>query len=177
MSDPGAPPPDWGAIFDRAHRRILGRLLLLGGIGAVCAVLLLGSGLSAQGAVRWRIGPFASADATTPTTGKVKIDHKVKKQAARQAHRRARHHRRHKRHHHHHPHHHHGGGGEENGNGGTEACPLGPIDSSSEEYEEEFILTATGKCVRVRVPIESPEEPSSTEGGGSTGSPQKTPAH
>lgn len=167
MNEPDTPPPDWNAIFDRAHRRILGRLLLLGGIGAVCAVLLLGGGLSAQGAVRWRIGPFASADATTPAAGKVKIDHKAKKQAARQAHRRTRHHRRHKRHHNHHHRPHHGGGGEENGDGGTEACPLGPIDSSSEEYEEELILTATGKCVRVRVPIEPPEEPTETEGGGS----------
>jgi hypothetical protein len=165
VNEPGAPPPDWNAIFDRAHRRILGRLLLLGGIGAVCAVLLLGSGLSAQGAVRWRIGPFASANATTPATGKVKIDHKVKKQAARQAHRRARHHRRHKRHHnHHHPHHHHGGGGEENGDGGTEAgCPVGQIDSSGEQYEE-WIMTATGECALV--PVKPAEEPSNTEGSG-----------
>jgi hypothetical protein len=165
VSDPGAPPPDWGAIFNRAHRRILGRLLLLGGIGAVCAVLLLGGGLSAQGAVRWRIGPFASADATTPATGKVKIDHKVKKQAAAQAGRRARRHRRHKRHRgHHHHHHHHGGGSGENGDGGTEAgCPVGQIDSSNEQYEE-WILTATGECVQV--PVESLEKPSGTENSG-----------
>jgi hypothetical protein len=175
VSDPGAPPPDWNAIFDRAHRRILGRLLLLGGIGAVCAVLLLGSGLSAQGAVRWRIGPFASADATTPTTGTVKIDHKVKRQAAAQVRRRARFHRRHKHHrHHHHPHHHHdngGGGGGENGNGGTEACPVGQIDSSGEQYEE-WILTATGECVQV--PVKPPEGSGGTEGGGSN--PQGAPA-
>ena len=175
MNEPGTPPPDWNAIFDRAHRRILGRLLLLGGIGAVCAVLLLGSGLSAQGAVRWRIGPFASADATTPAAGKVKIDHKVKKQAAEQARRRHRRHKRRRRHHHHHHHHHPGGGGNENGDGGTEAgCPVGQIDSSNEEYEEEWIITATGRCALV--PVEPPEEPSGTEGGGDSGSPQKTPA-
>jgi hypothetical protein len=51
VSGSGTPPPDWGAIFHLARRRVVSRLLLLGAIGGVGAVLLLGGGLSAQGAV------------------------------------------------------------------------------------------------------------------------------
>jgi hypothetical protein len=38
---------------------------------------LLGGGLSARGAIRWRIGPFASAKVAKPKVGKVKLDAKV----------------------------------------------------------------------------------------------------
>lgn len=167
MSDPNTP-LDWATIFDRAHRRLFGRLLLLGGVGALCAVLLLGGGLSARGAVRWRIGPLASAKATTSTAGRVKIAHKVKRQAAARARggngsNSARHHAGgHDSHHHHHHHHPSGGGG---GGGGTEACPVGQIDSSGKQYEE-WILTATGECVLV--PVESPDGSGGKDSGGGT---------
>jgi hypothetical protein len=57
MSDPGGQGPDWSAVFDRAHLRISRRLLLLGAIGAVSALLLLGGGLTASGAISWQLRP------------------------------------------------------------------------------------------------------------------------
>lgn len=53
MNGPDAPPPDWRSIFDRAHRRVFQRLLLLAGIGAAGALLLLSSGLNANGTFTW----------------------------------------------------------------------------------------------------------------------------
>jgi hypothetical protein len=56
VNDSATPPPDWGSIFHRARRRIAGRLLLVGAIGAAGAVLLLGGGLEAQGSVSLGLG-------------------------------------------------------------------------------------------------------------------------
>jgi hypothetical protein len=57
MSDPGGRGPDWSAVFNRAHRRIARRLLLLGAIGAVGALFLLSGGLTASGAISWHLRP------------------------------------------------------------------------------------------------------------------------
>ncbi len=75
MNDLGTPPPDWDRIFDRAHRRIAGRLLLVGAVGGFCALLLLGGGLSAQGAVSLGIGGHpAKPDAVhAATKAKAKV--------------------------------------------------------------------------------------------------------
>jgi hypothetical protein len=51
VREPGRRGPDWTAIFDRAHRRIGRRLLLLAGIGAAGALLLLSGGLTANGTI------------------------------------------------------------------------------------------------------------------------------
>jgi hypothetical protein len=51
VSDPRQSGPDWAAIFDRAHRHLGRRLLLLAGIGAAGALLLLSGGLTANGTI------------------------------------------------------------------------------------------------------------------------------
>jgi hypothetical protein len=68
LNDPGAP-PDWGSIFHRARRRIIGRLLLVAVLAAMGTALLLGGGLSAQGSVS--LGLIGSeSDTKTHTTPK-----------------------------------------------------------------------------------------------------------
>jgi hypothetical protein len=67
VSDPGTPPPDWAAVFHRARRRILGRLLLVGAIGAGGALLLLGGGLEAQGSVSLGLGFHGGKQEETQT--------------------------------------------------------------------------------------------------------------
>jgi hypothetical protein len=62
VSDPGTPPPDWGAIFHQARRRIIGRLVVVGAIGAVAAVLLLSGGLVAQGSIPLKLGSSGNGD-------------------------------------------------------------------------------------------------------------------
>jgi hypothetical protein len=52
VSGPGGG-PNWTAIFDSAHRRLARRFLLLAGIGAAGALLLLSSGLTANGTIKW----------------------------------------------------------------------------------------------------------------------------
>ena len=44
MSDPGGPSLDWDGIFQRARHHIVRRLLLVGGIAALAAVLLFSGG-------------------------------------------------------------------------------------------------------------------------------------
>lgn len=44
MSDPGGPPLDWDGIFQRARHHIVRRVLLVGGIAALAAVLLFSGG-------------------------------------------------------------------------------------------------------------------------------------
>jgi len=51
MKDHDSPPIDWDSIFTRAHRHITSRLILLGALTMLCTLLLLGGGLSAQGAL------------------------------------------------------------------------------------------------------------------------------
>ncbi len=51
MSTPGGPPVDWAKVFDRAHRRLAGRLMLVGTVAAAGSMLLLGGGLSGHAAV------------------------------------------------------------------------------------------------------------------------------
>lgn len=48
MNEPGTP-LDWDSLFDRAHRRLAVRLVLLAAIGGLGAILLLGGGLKARG--------------------------------------------------------------------------------------------------------------------------------
>lgn len=55
MNDPGLQPPDWGTIFRRGRRRVLARLTLIAAVATSGALLLLGEGLSAQGAVSLKI--------------------------------------------------------------------------------------------------------------------------
>ncbi|HSR94619.1 MAG TPA: hypothetical protein VLK56_07105 [Solirubrobacterales bacterium] len=85
MNDLG-PPPDWDGIFDRAHRRVAGRLLLVGAVGAFCALLLLGGGLSAQGAVSLGIGGHTAKPASSKAAMKAKAKsrkrHRQRKKAA-----------------------------------------------------------------------------------------------
>jgi hypothetical protein len=69
LNDPGAP-PDWGSIFHRARRRIVGRLLVVAILAASGTALLLGGGLSAQGAVSLRIIGSESDAKTNTTQGK-----------------------------------------------------------------------------------------------------------
>lgn len=73
MSEPGSPQLDWDGIFDRAHRRVLIRLLLLGALGALGGLLLLGGGLSARGAIKWRLGPLASSKASVAKLSKLTL--------------------------------------------------------------------------------------------------------
>jgi hypothetical protein len=80
------PAPDWDGIFDRAHRRIAGRMLLVGAVGAFCALLLLGGGLSAQGAVSLGIGGHAAK----PDAGHAATKRKVKRKAKQHHRKRAR---------------------------------------------------------------------------------------
>ncbi len=76
MSDPGTPRLDWDGIFDQAHRRFFSRLILLVLAAGLGALLLLGSGLSARGAVTLGIGPFGNAkNAKSPT--KVDVDPRI----------------------------------------------------------------------------------------------------
>lgn len=76
MSDPGTPRLNWDGVFDRAHRRLYARLFLLSAVGGLIALLLLGGGLSARGAVRWRLGPFGNK-AVKEKPLAVKVDRKV----------------------------------------------------------------------------------------------------
>jgi hypothetical protein len=71
VNEPGAPPPDWDAIFHDARRRVLGRVLAVAAIGAAGAIFLLGGGLSAQGTVHWRtiLGQSAKSE-SKPTASK-----------------------------------------------------------------------------------------------------------
>lgn len=59
MNDPGTPQLDWGSVFDRAHRRLAVRLILLAAIGALGAILLLGGGLKARGKLSLGFGHTA----------------------------------------------------------------------------------------------------------------------
>jgi hypothetical protein len=59
LNDPGTPPLDWDSLFDRAHRRIAVRLILLATIGALGAILLLGGGLKARGKLSLGFGRTA----------------------------------------------------------------------------------------------------------------------
>lgn len=74
MTEPGAPPPDWDAVFHGARRRVLGRLLVVAAIGAAGAIFLLGGGLSAQGTVHWRpiLGLPSSAESKSTASKKHK---------------------------------------------------------------------------------------------------------
>lgn len=72
MNEPGQLPPDWESVFHQARRRIFGRLLLVGVLAAIGTTLLLGGGLSAQGAVS--IGPIGKngKDEPDPVPAKAK---------------------------------------------------------------------------------------------------------
>jgi hypothetical protein len=72
VNDPGAQPPDWGTIFRRGRRRILARLTVLAAVATVGALLLLGGGLSAQGAVSWKIGGGGNKSEKTDATKEAK---------------------------------------------------------------------------------------------------------
>jgi hypothetical protein len=80
VSDPGSQ-FDWDGIFDRAHRRLYVRLVLLSVVGGLIALLLLGGGLSTRGDLTWSIGPFASK-AKKEKKGKVKVARKVEEALA-----------------------------------------------------------------------------------------------
>jgi len=47
VSEP-QPPPDWDSIFHRGRRQIFSRILVVGAVAAVGALVLLGGGLSAH---------------------------------------------------------------------------------------------------------------------------------
>lgn len=78
MSEPQPPHPDWDSIFHRGRRRIISRILVVGAIAAIGALILFGGGLSAHKTGFLRGGGSGNNAKSDPPPAKKQKHHEEK---------------------------------------------------------------------------------------------------